>query len=179
MIRINTKIKDAAIYKPVHYTDSRGEFFVWGTLDLLNELTAVKYLQFNTSTSKKKVLRGLHYQAGDYAQGKFVWVSSGSVEDVFVDLRRDSPTFGKWDKVVLVPDGNRLWVPPGCAHGFISLAKNTVFNYICTDVYNKESERTLAWDDPYLNIDWKWKKGLIISHKDQIDSKTFKDCEKY
>jgi dTDP-4-dehydrorhamnose 3,5-epimerase len=179
MIKIDTKIKDAYLINPVFHDDSRGTFYTSFNRDTYTELGIpnLNVAQVNHSISFKNVLRGLHYQAGLNAQGKLIWLTSGSVVDVFVDLRLDSPTYGKWDKVVLKSNGVRLYVPKGCAHGFLSLDSGTEFNYICTNPRNKESERTLAWNDPDLNINWSLE-NPIISPEDQ-QGISFKECEKY
>jgi dTDP-4-dehydrorhamnose 3,5-epimerase len=112
-------------------------------------------------------LRGLHFQKPPYAQGKLVRVVKGAVLDVAVDLRKDSATYGQWE-IVELSEENKLmyWVPPGFAHGFLTLRDETVFTYKCTNVYNKESEGSLLWNDPILNIDWGSTKDLILSEKD-------------
>jgi len=112
-------------------------------------------------------LRGLHFQKPPYAQGKLVRVVKGAVLDVAVDLRKDSATYGQWE-IVELSEENKLmyWVPPGFAHGFLTLRDETVFTYKCTNVYNKESEGSLLWNDPTLNIDWGSIKDLILSEKD-------------
>lgn len=179
MIKIDTKIQGAYLIKPVFHEDSRGSFYTSFNRDAYTNIgiSNINVAQVNHSISFKNVLRGLHYQTGLDAQGKLVWLTNGSVIDVFVDLRLDSPTYGKWDKVVLSANGNRLYIPKGCAHGFLSLEDNTEFNYICTNFWNKESERTIAWNDPDLNIDWTIETP-IVSPKDQ-QGISFKDCEKY
>ena len=112
-------------------------------------------------------MRGLHFQKPPYAQGKLVRVVKGAVLDVAVDLRKDSATYGQWE-IVELSEENKLmyWVPPGFAHGFLTLRDETVFTYKCTNVYNKESEGSLLWNDPTLNIDWGSIKDLILSEKD-------------
>ena len=132
----------------------------------------------NTSISKKNVIRGLHYQSGLNAQAKLLWVSKGKIQDVFVDLREDSPTFGQWDSVNMTNDGNRLFVPKGCAHGFLSLEDDTQVDYLVSNPYNKESERTLIWNDPVREINWNYTDKPIISSKD-LNGISFKYCEKY
>ena len=105
--------------------------------------------------SKKGVLRGLHFQAPPFGQGKLVRVIRGAVLDVAVDIRRDSPTYGKWESVVLTGQNKWMyWIPEGFAHGFITLEDDTIFFYKCTNVYNKASEGSIHWNDPGLNIDW-------------------------
>jgi dTDP-4-dehydrorhamnose 3,5-epimerase len=180
MIKIETKIDGAFIIKPVFHEDDRGTFYTTFNRDIYNNLGILNLniAQINTSISHKNVLRGLHYQVGFNAQAKLVWVSHGKVQDVFVDLREDSPTFGQWDSVDLIPNGNRLFIPKGCAHGFLTLERGTEFNYCCSNSWNKEAERTLIWNDPDVNINWKWLDDLIISPKD-LAGISFKYCEKY
>ncbi len=126
------------------------------------------FVQDNQSMSMKGVLRGLHFQAPPFAQGKLVRVIQGSVIDVAVDIRKSSPSFGKHVAVELSGDNKRMfWVPEGFAHGFLTLEDHTIFSYRCTDVYNKESEGSLNWNDPELNIDWNIS-DPILSEKDQI-----------
>ena len=179
MIAIDTKIKGAYIIKPVYHDDDRGSFYTSFNRDVYTKLGIpnLNVAQMNTSISNKNVLRGLHYQVGFNTQSKLVWVTSGEVLDVFVDLREDSPTYGKWDSISLIADGNRLFIPKGCAHGFLSLDNQTQFNYFCSNDWDKENERTLIWNDPDLNINW----GIndpIISSKDK-QGLSFKDCEKF
>ena len=141
----------------------------------------VDFVQDNHSRSAKNVLRGLHYQAGDAAQGKLVWVTSGTVFDVLVDLRKSSPTFGVWDGYILNTDTHdRLWVPPGCAHGFLVLSDIADFHYKVSTPYRPETECALRWNDPDLAIDWPIEIGLqpIVSAKDE-SAATFQECEKY
>ena len=141
----------------------------------------VDFVQDNHSRSAKNVLRGLHYQAGDAAQGKLVWVTSGTVFDVLVDLRKSSPTFGVWDGYILNTDTHdRLWVPPGCAHGFLVLSDIADFHYKVSTLYRPETECALRWNDPDLAIDWPIEIGLqpIVSAKDE-SAATFQECEKY
>ena len=127
----------------------------------------IDFVQDNESISKKNVLRGLHFQIPPFAQGKLVRVVSGSVLDVAVDLRKGSPTYGKHEIVELSADNKRqFWIPPGFAHGFLSLEENTVFNYKCSNYYSPVSERTIKWNDPDLNIDWQINEP-IVSEKDQ------------
>jgi dTDP-4-dehydrorhamnose 3,5-epimerase len=155
MKALETHLKDARILEPRVFGDDRG-FFVetWNARvfrDLGLDLT---FVQDNHSRSAAGVLRGLHYQVQN-TQGKLVRVTSGAAYDVIVDLRRSSPSFGKWLGVELSADNKRmLWVPPGFAHGFLSLKDGTDFQYKCTDFYTPEHERSLLWNDPALGIDW-------------------------
>ncbi len=172
---IKTDIQDLLIVKPRVFEDERGYFFESYNRDVFaaNGIEN-KFLQDNESKSKKGVLRGLHFQKPPFAQGKLVRVMKGSVLDVAVDIRKDSPTYGKWASIVLT-DKNKFmyWVPPGFAHGFVTLEDDTVFFYKCTNVYNRESEGSIRWNDPDLNIDWGIEKP-VLSDKDQV-SPLFKD----
>lgn len=138
-------------------------------------------MQDSHSRSSANVLGGLHYQAGTSAQGKLVRVTSGSAFDVIVDLRRSSPTFGRWEGYVLdMATNNRLWVPPRCAHGFLVLSAACDFHYKVTAPYDPQSERTLRWNDPDLAIDWPIEIGPkpIVSAKDAAGA-SFAGCEKF
>lgn len=125
------------------------------------------FVQDNQSMSAKGVLRGLHFQAPPFDQGKLVQVVKGSVLDVALDIRKNSPTYGKHYKVILTEkDKNQFWVPPGFAHGFCSLEDNTIFSYKCTNYYAPSHEMSILWNDPTLNIDWQID-NPIISEKDK------------
>jgi dTDP-4-dehydrorhamnose 3,5-epimerase len=130
------------------------------------------FVQDNQSLSGKGILRGLHFQAPPHAQGKLVRVLQGRVLDVVVDLRRSSPTYGHWFSLELSPEKGRMfYIPPGFAHGFLTLEDQTIFAYQCTDYYHPPSEGGLRWDDPSLAIDWNWKDPQnppLVSAKDQI-----------
>ena len=157
------------IIKPQVFEDDRGYFFEsFNQEKFLKAGLDLKFIQDNESKSKKGVLRGLHFQAPPFAQGKLVRVIRGSVLDVAVDIRRGSPTYGKWESVVLTGTNKWMyWVPAGFAHGFVTLEDDTVFFYKCTNVYNKASEGSVLWNDPDLNIDW----GIsdpVISEKDKV-----------
>jgi len=164
------------VFETPKYKDKRGTFTVPFNLKEFRETTNfyADFVQDNLSISKKGVLRGLHYQVKN-PQGKLVKVIKGSVQDVVVDLRRQSPTFGKHLSIILSSKNNlSLWVPPGFAHGFLSLSEGTHFFYKVTDEYIPENERSLIWNDSELNIDWKIH-NPIISQKD-IDGKSFEEC---
>jgi len=156
MKALPTVIRDVLIIEPQIYGDSRGFFFESFNQAAFNALTETNYVfvQDNHSRSAKGVLRGLHYQLGR-PQGKLVRVARGSVFDVAVDIRRESPTFGKWVGVELSENNNRqLWVPPGLAHGFLVLSESADFLYKTTDYYAPASERCIVWNDPTLAVDW-------------------------
>jgi dTDP-4-dehydrorhamnose 3,5-epimerase len=125
------------------------------------------FIQDNQSLSHKGVLRGLHFQAPPFEQGKLVRVIQGSVLDIAVDIRTSYPTYGKYESVLLSGENKtQFWIPPGFAHGFITLENNTIFCYKCTSVYSKKSEGSILWNDPHLNINWKINEP-IVSSKDK------------
>lgn len=166
---IPTSIPDVLIIEPKVYTDERGYIFESFKQNLFNEkVRDVRFVQDNVSRSVKNTIRGLHFQAGEFAQGKLCQVVLGTVLDVAVDLRNNSPTYGK-HVVVELSDQNKkqIWIPPGFAHGFSVLSETAIFMYKCTNYYNKESERTLLHNDPALSIDWKVSTPLV-SAKDQL-----------
>jgi dTDP-4-dehydrorhamnose 3,5-epimerase len=139
-----------------------------------------QFVQDNHSRSNQGILRGLHYQI-EQPQGKLVRVLSGEVFDVAVDLRRDSPTFGKWFGMILNDiDKKMLWVSPGFAHGFYVISEQADFFYKCTELYAPEHERAIRWDDPDLAIDWPIASGQepVLAPKDAA-AKSFKDAEVY
>ncbi|MCD6179572.1 MAG: dTDP-4-dehydrorhamnose 3,5-epimerase [Bacteroidales bacterium] len=173
---ITTKIPNLLILKPNIYKDDRGYFFESYNKELfLSKGIDQNFVQDNESKSMKGVLRGLHFQKPPYAQGKLVRVMKGAVLDVAVDLRKSSSTFGQWESIELTEDNKFMyWIPPGMAHGFITLEDNTVFFYKCTNVYNKQSEGSILWNDPDLNINWGSNIKPLLSEKDKI-SPLFKD----
>ncbi|MCH7723631.1 MAG: dTDP-4-dehydrorhamnose 3,5-epimerase [Bacteroidetes bacterium] len=134
------------------------------------------FVQDNISKSVKETIRGLHYQVGDTAQGKLCQVIKGKVLDVVVDIRFDSPTFGKHFSIELSEnDKTQLWIPPGFAHGFSVLSDEAIFSYKCTNFFSQPDERTILYNDPDLNVDWKVL-NPIVSEKD-LKAKSFKDIE--
>ncbi len=172
---VETKIPDLYVVKPTVFKDSRGYFFESYNKEVfLQKGIDQNFVQDNESKSAKGVLRGLHFQKPPFAQGKLVRVIKGAVRDVAVDLRKSSPTYGKWASIDLTEDNKWMyWVPPGFAHGFVTLENDTVFFYKCTNVYNKSSEGAIRWDDPDLNIDWGIK-NPVLSDKDKV-APFFKD----
>jgi dTDP-4-dehydrorhamnose 3,5-epimerase len=176
---IETNLKDAYLITNKKIEDERGFFIECFSLNQFKKNIAhdVEFVQENHSKSFKGVLRGLHYQI-KHPQGKLVRCISGSVFDVIVDLRRSSPTFGKWYGIELNQNNLQLWVPPGFAHGFYTLTETAEFVYKTTDYYYPEYDRTLMWNDPDLNISWNCSETLILSSKD-LSGKSFKECEKY
>ena len=175
---IETKIKDLYILEPRVFGDDRGYFFESFNSQTFQELIGeeVEFVQDNQSMSGENIVRGLHFQNPPFAQGKLVRVIKGEVIDVAVDIRKDSPTYGEHVSVRLSGENNRMfWIPPGFAHGFSSLEQGTIFSYKCTNYYSKESEGSVAWDDPELNINW-GVENPIISEKDQ-ESPLFRDLK--
>lgn len=165
----NLGIKDLIIIEPSVFGDDRGYFFESYNEESWKKLVGEvpNFIQDNESMSHKGVLRGLHFQKPPFSQGKLVRVIKGSVLDVAVDLRKNSPTYGEHFKIVLSEENKKqLYVPEGFAHGFLTLEDNTIFSYKCTNLYNKESEDGLQWNDPSLAIDWEIKDPLL-SEKDK------------
>ncbi len=157
------------VIHPDVYVDSRGYFFESYHSDKFKKAgIGYTFVQDNHSMSHKGVLRGLHFQNPPYAQGKLVKVLSGSVLDIVVDIRKNSTTFGKNYAITLnAKEHTILWIPPGFAHGFVALEDNTIFHYKCTNLYNKESEGGIIYNDPELALNW----GIeapIVSDKDKI-----------
>lgn len=179
MIFTRTELTDVIEINPTVYGDHRGYFFESYHRQLFKENGIIEeFVQDNQSFSHQGVLRGLHFQKPPYTQGKLVRVVNGSVMDIAVDLRVGSPSYGKHIKVVLSSEKqNMLWVPPGFAHGFLTLEDNTIFQYKCTQYYNKASEETLLWNDPELNIDWNVTEPNV-SEKDKLGT-PFVNLEKY
>ncbi len=165
---IETEFPGLLIIEPKIFADQRGYFYeTYNEKIFEGHNIHNKFVQDNISKSAKNILRGLHFQKPPYAQGKLVKVIQGSVLDVSVDLRVESPTYGKHIKVLLSESNNKmLWIPEGFAHGFLTLEDETIFYYKCTNFYNAPSDSSILWNDPELNIDW----GIadpIISEKDR------------
>ena len=172
---VETKISDLYIIKPKVFEDARGYFFEsYNKQEFIHLGIDQNFVQDNESMSQKGVVRGLHYQSPPFAQGKLVRVMQGAVLDVAVDIRKASPTYGEWVAVELTQDNKWMyWIPPGFAHGFAALEDNTVFFYKCTNVYSSESEGSIRWNDPTLNIDWNVE-NPILKDRD-MQSTLFKD----
>ena len=154
---IKTDIPDVLIFEPRVFGDARGFFFESFSSKVFDEAVGrkVAFVQDNHSQSQKGVLRGLHYQLDPHAQGKLVRCIEGEVFDVAVDIRRSSPTFGKWVGAVLSAENKRqLWIPEGFAHGFMALSETVQFVYKATNYYAPQSERSIKWDDETLAIEW-------------------------
>ncbi|MCA0176973.1 MAG: dTDP-4-dehydrorhamnose 3,5-epimerase [Proteobacteria bacterium] len=152
-----TAIADVLIVEPKVFGDARGFFLESFSQRLFDAAVGspTAFVQDNHSRSARGVLRGLHFQRAPHAQGKLVRVTAGAVFDVAVDIRRESPTFGRWVGVELTADNHRqLWIPPGLAHGFVVLSDSADFLYKATDYYAPEAEGSVRWDDPDLAIAW-------------------------
>ena len=164
-------LKGCFLITPKVFEDERGYFFESFNKKIFEKETGVliDFVQDNQSKSSKGVLRGLHYQTGEFEQAKLVRVINGSVLDVCVDIREDSQTYGKHFSITLDSiEKKQLFVPRGFAHGFLVLEDNTVFSYKCDNYYSRESERGIIYNDESLNIDWKFnEEQLILSKKDK------------
>jgi dTDP-4-dehydrorhamnose 3,5-epimerase len=171
-------IDGLVVITPKVFSDERGYFFESFRKNLLlEEKINADFVQSNISKSKKNTVRGLHYQVGDFAQGKLCQVISGKVLDVALDIRFNSPTFGKYFSLELSEENHKMmWIPPGFAHGFSVLSDEAIFLYKCTAYYNKESERSILYNDPKLKIDWKVN-DPVVSRKD-LQAKQFNEIEK-
>lgn len=155
MNKIATNLKDCFILEPAQFGDARGYYSPVYIESELADLGFQGIKQVSRSKSSKGILRGMHFQRGDFAQAKIVEVVHGSVVDVVVDLRPDSPSYRKWTSVLLTPDNNRqLYIPRGFAHGFLSLEDDTIFQYFVDNAYAPDQEDGIAWDDPEIDIDW-------------------------
>ena len=173
-----TKITGLLIIEPDVFSDDRG-FFFESFSKMRYEEIGINYdfVQDNLSKSKKGTIRGLHYQIGDKSQGKLCQVIEGKVLDVAVDIRFNSPTFGKYFSLVLDSQKKlQLWIPPGFAHGFSVLSEEAIFSYKCTNYYSKTHEKAILFNDPELNIDWKTS-NPVVSEKD-LKAAFFNNIEK-
>lgn len=167
---IKTDIDGLVIIEPRVFGDSRGYFFEsFSERDFKREVADVDFVQDNESKSSYGVVRGLHFQKPPYAQAKLVRVVKGKVLDVAVDLRKESPTFGRYVAMELSEENHRqMFIPRGFAHGFSVLSEEVIFQYKCDNYYAPQSEGAVAWDDPDLDIDWKIPAGkMLLSEKDK------------
>ena len=165
---IKTPIENLLVLEPKVFEDERGYFFESFNKKKLEDIGIKEsFVQDNQSLSNKNVLRGLHFQAPPFAQGKLVRVITGSVLDIAVDIRKESATYGKYFSAILSEQNKKMfWIPPGFAHGFLTLEDQTIFSYKCSGDYNPSSEGSLLWNDPQLNIEWNIDEP-IVSAKDQ------------
>lgn len=166
---IKTPIEGLLVIKPKIFGDDRGYFFEsWSRESFAKNGLDLDFVQDNQSLSSKGVLRGLHFQNPPFSQGKLVRVIKGSVLDIAVDIRKESATYGQHFSIELTAKNKTIfWIPPGFAHGFVTLEDDTIFTYKCTGVYNAKSEGSLLWSDADLNIDW-GPISPLVSDKDLV-----------
>ncbi|MBP5987509.1 MAG: dTDP-4-dehydrorhamnose 3,5-epimerase [Azonexus sp.] len=165
------RIADILIIEPRVFGDERGFFLESFNQKVFNEALGreIVFVQDSHSRSAKNVIRGLHWQVAPKAQGKLVRVVSGEVFDVAVDLRKDSATYGQWVGEILTADNKKqLWIPPGFAHGFLTLSETADFLYKTTEYYSPEHERSLRWNDPTIGIAWPVTGDVLLSPKDSV-----------
>jgi dTDP-4-dehydrorhamnose 3,5-epimerase len=179
MKKTETGLPGVLLLEPRVFGDDRGFFLESYNERVFAELGILeRFVQDNHSCSSRNVLRGLHYQI-QQPQAKLVRVITGEILDVVVDLRQNSSTFGKWESFQLSGENKRmLWIPAGFAHGFRVVSETAHVTYKTTDFYASEHERTVAWNDPVLRIDWQLESEPIVSAKDQRGQK-FSECEKF
>jgi dTDP-4-dehydrorhamnose 3,5-epimerase len=177
--KIPTSLPGVVILEPRVFSDERGFFFESYNQQTMTDVGITeRFVQDNHSCSSRNIIRGLHYQV-KHPQGKLVRAVEGEILDVAVDLRRSSPTFGRWEAVRLSGDNKRmLWIPAGLAHGFRVLSEKAHVLYKATDFYAPEHERTLAWNDPQLKINWELDGEPVVSAKDQRGA-AFRDAESF
>ncbi|MBR5483608.1 MAG: dTDP-4-dehydrorhamnose 3,5-epimerase [Alistipes sp.] len=168
---IKTTLEGVLIIEPTVFGDERGYFYESFNAKRFQEQTGIEvnFIQDNESKSKYGVVRGLHFQSGEYAQAKLVHVAKGRILDIAVDIREKSPTFGQYIAVELSDVNHRqLFIPRGFAHGFSVLSEDAVFQYKCDNYYNPQSERGILWSDPSIGIDWQLPASdIILSEKDK------------
>ena len=175
-----TALRGVVVIEPAVFGDDRGFFFESYNAKTFEGLTGESpvFVQDNHSRSSKGVLRGLHYQIRQ-AQGKLVRATAGEVFDVAVDMRRSSPTYGRWIGVVLsAANKKQLWIPPGFAHGFVTLSDSAEFLYKTTDYWAPEHERTLLWNDPTVGVEWPIDSEPLLAAKDKA-GRPFADAEAF
>lgn len=176
---IKTEIEGVVIIEPRIFKDERGYFYEsFSQREFEEKVCRTTFVQDNQSKSSYGVLRGLHFQKPPYCQSKLVRCIKGAVLDVAVDIRKGSPTFGKYVAVELSEDNHRqFFVPRGFAHGFAVLTPEAVFQYKCDNFYNKEREGSVAWNDPQLAIDWKIPADKVLLSEKDKQSKNIADAE--
>lgn len=176
---IKTKIRDLYIIEPKVFGDDRGYFMEsYSKKDFFEAGLTMEFVQDNESKSRKGVLRGMHFQT-QHTQGKLVRVTQGEVYDVAIDLRKCSPTYGKWEGVLLTAENKKqFYVPEGFAHGFLVVSEEAVFNYKCTDFYAPEYDGGVLWNDPEIGIEWPLDgiEEVLLSEKDKVQ-KSFKELD--
>ena len=169
-----TNLDGVLIFPAVSFRDHRGQFeILYEEVSFAHHLAkGIRFVQDNISRSHQGVLRGMHFQQEPYAQGKLVTCLSGEIYDVVVDIRPSSPNFLKWEGLYLSQEnGYHLFVPPGFAHGFLSMTDGAVVHYKVTNEYHPDAEFTIAWNDPDIGIEWPLNDAPIISKKDEVDEK--------
>lgn len=176
---IKTEIDGVFIIEPKVFDDARGYFFeAFKKSEFEENIGKVDFIQDNESKSSKGVLRGLHYQKGDYSQAKLVRVIKGCVLDVAVDLRKESKTFGKHVMVELSENNKRqFFIPRGFAHGFLVLSDEAIFTYKVDNVYAPSQEASIRFNDPDLDINWPMKAGDILTSQKDLDATLFREAE--
>ena len=176
---IKTEIDGVWIIQPKVYNDARGYFFeAWKKEEFEEHIGKVSFVQDNESKSSYGVLRGLHYQKGEFSQAKLVRVIKGRVLDVAVDIRKDSPTFGKHVMVELSEENKRqFFIPRGFAHGFLVLSDEAVFTYKVDNVYAPQAEASIRFDDPDIAIEWPIDSKDVITSAKDMDAKSLKEAE--
>lgn len=176
---IETAIKDVYVIEPRVFKDERGYFFEsWKQSDFEQNIGKVNFIQDNESKSSYGVLRGLHYQKGEYSQAKLVRVIKGRVLDVAVDLRKSSPTFGKHVAVELSEDNKRqFFIPRGFAHGFLVLSQEAIFTYKVDNVYSPQHEASILFNDPDLGIEWPVVASEILTSDKDLKGCKFSEAE--
>lgn len=177
---VRLDIPDVLLIEPKIFGDDRGFFLeTWSSHEFSNAGLPIEFVQDNWSRSTKGVLRGLHYQL-KHTQGKLVRCVRGSVFDVAVDIRRSSEFFGRWvGRVLSEENKHAMWVPPGFAHGFLTLSESADFQYKCSDKYDPESERTIQWNDPDIGVEWPIEKHQkpLVSQKDADSGLSLRTAE--
>jgi dTDP-4-dehydrorhamnose 3,5-epimerase len=169
MQAVKTAVDDVLVLEPRVFGDARGFFYESFNRQAFETATglSVDFVQDNHSKSAQGVLRGLHFQLAPHAQGKLVRVIQGEVFDVAVDIRKDSPTYGKWHGEILSAENRKqMWIPAGLAHGFLVVSETAEFLYKTTDYYAPAHERCIAWNDPQIGIDWPLAGAPLLSVKD-------------
>ena len=179
MIYTETKLKSVWIIEPKVFDDERGYFFeAWNKADFVEHVGEVNFIQDNESKSSYGVLRGLHYQKGDYAQAKLVRVIKGRVLDVAVDLRRSSATFGQYVAVELSEQNKKqLFIPRGFAHGFLVLSEETIFTYKVDNFYSPKNEASIRWDDEEIAIRWDIAPEDVVTSEKDLKACSLKEAE--
>lgn len=178
---IRTSISGVYILEPKVFADKRGYFFeAWKQSDFEENIGKVEFIQDNESRSSYGVLRGLHYQKGEWSQAKLVRVIKGRVLDVAVDLRKSSPTFGKYVAVELSEDNKRqLFIPRGFAHGFVVLSDDAIFTYKVDNVYAPHAEASIRWNDETIGIDWHIDINDVVTSEKDLNGFSLADAETF